>query len=193
MTDESPPRARRADAQRNITAIVDAAIRVFSTAPDARMADVAAAAGVGRVTVYAHFPSRPDLLRAVVARAMAEGDEALSAVDTSGDPRDALGRLIAASWQQIGRIGAVATAALDVLDDDELRRLHEAPAARVLALVRRGRSEGVFRTDLPEDWLVAVLRMIMQGASVEVESGRLRAEDAADTITATVLGAYTAR
>ncbi|MGR6999045.1 helix-turn-helix domain-containing protein [Yinghuangia aomiensis] len=53
-----PPRRRRADAQRSIDAILDAARRLLGDRLDVGMEDIAAAAGVTRQTVYAHFPSR---------------------------------------------------------------------------------------------------------------------------------------
>jgi AcrR family transcriptional regulator len=185
-------RPKRADARRNVDAILEAAIRELASSPDASMADIAAAAGVGRVTVYAHFASREDLVRQAVSRVIAEGELALGEVDLTGDAREALGRLIESSWHQIVRIGALMTAAVDVLDPAELRELHDAPAARVQSLVRRGRREGAFRSDLPEVWLVGVVHMVMQGASVEVTAGRLRADAAAATITATVVAALVA-
>jgi hypothetical protein len=52
-------------------AVVAAATRVFCEQPQVSMADIARAAGVGRVTLYAHFPSREALLEAVLAGTIA--------------------------------------------------------------------------------------------------------------------------
>ena len=70
-------RARRADAERNIAAIIEAAIATFGRDPDASMADVAAAAGVGRVTLYAHFPNRQALIEATLDHVLSQGRAAL--------------------------------------------------------------------------------------------------------------------
>jgi AcrR family transcriptional regulator len=57
---------RRADAQRNEEALLDAAAAVFVTSGvEAPVRDIAAMAGVGVGTVYRHFPTRADLVVAV--------------------------------------------------------------------------------------------------------------------------------
>lgn len=58
--------APRGDAQRNRRRILEAARRLFAESPAASVADVAAAAGLTRTTVYRHFPHRDDLLDALV-------------------------------------------------------------------------------------------------------------------------------
>jgi AcrR family transcriptional regulator len=60
------PRAGRADAQRNLDALLKAALDVFTTSGvDAPVREIAHKAGVGVGTLYRHFPQRADLVAAV--------------------------------------------------------------------------------------------------------------------------------
>jgi AcrR family transcriptional regulator len=66
VTEKSAPRRLRADAQRNIDALLEAAKTVFGTSGvDAPAKEIADLAGVGVGTVYRHFPQRSDLVKAV--------------------------------------------------------------------------------------------------------------------------------
>src|SRR5436309_15182535 len=61
-------RALRADARRNREAVIAAAKKLFADRGlDAQMPDVAKAAKVGVGTVYRHFPTKDDLIAALVA------------------------------------------------------------------------------------------------------------------------------
>jgi AcrR family transcriptional regulator len=69
----------RADAQRNVERLVEAARAAFATlGPNAPLDDIARAAGVGSGTLYRHFPNRVTLMEAVyranVERLCAEGE-----------------------------------------------------------------------------------------------------------------------
>ncbi len=76
-------RPKRADAQRNQRALLDAAAAVFVAAGvEAPVRDIAAKAGVGTATIYRHFPTRADLIVAVYRHqvdALAEAGPALLA------------------------------------------------------------------------------------------------------------------
>jgi TetR/AcrR family transcriptional regulator, mexCD-oprJ operon repressor len=181
----------RADAQRSIAAILDAAVATLSRDPDASVSEIARTASVGRVTLYGHFPNRADLVDATLARAIEEGDAALGAVDLSGDPRQALARLVESSWRIVDRSRALLQAAQDVLPPGRIRELHAGPAERVQRLLERGQREGVFRSDLPTSWLVGVMHSVMHSAADEIGAGRLDADAAAGVITATLLAAFT--
>lgn len=65
----TPSRRPRADAARSIERILVAAHAVFSEhGADAQLSAVAIRAGVGAATLYRHFASRDELIRAVLAR-----------------------------------------------------------------------------------------------------------------------------
>ncbi|GAA1571795.1 TetR/AcrR family transcriptional regulator [Dactylosporangium maewongense] len=185
-----PTTPRRADARRNISAILDAAQACLVADPAASMQDVARAAGVGRVTLYAHFGSRAELLDAVFTQVIADAERALAEVDLDGDERQALGRLIASSWRIVERSRLLLHAAQLELPADQIREHHRRPLDRVEKLIERGRQAGTFRTDLPVTWMTAVVYNVIHGAADEVTAGRLTLEQAPDVITTTLLSAF---
>ncbi|MFB4320188.1 TetR/AcrR family transcriptional regulator [Actinomadura sp. 21ATH] len=180
------PRRRRADAERSIARIVSAARETLGGDPNASVDDIAKAAGVGRMTLYGHFRTRAALVEAALADALRAGEEVLAAVDLTGDARDVLARLLESSWSLVAESTALLVAAQDVLPAGRIRQMHDAAANRVEDLVRRGQDEGAFRTDLPLSWLVGVVHYVLQGAAEEHRAGRLKEEEVAPTITATV-------
>jgi AcrR family transcriptional regulator len=179
-------RPRRADAERSIARIVAAARTSLSRDPDATIDDIAKAAGVGRMTLYGHFRTRPELVEAALVDALRVGEETLSAIDLTGDARDALSRLLASSWSLVAESSALLIAAQGVLPPGRLRELHAAPAERVERLIRRGQKQGVFRTDLTLAWLVGSVHYILKGAAEENRAGRLKTAEVAHVITTTV-------
>jgi AcrR family transcriptional regulator len=183
---DTAARPRRADAERNIARILSAARATLGRDPGATVDDIAKAAGVGRMTLYGHFRTRPELVEAALVDALRAGEEVLSAVDLTGDPRDALDRLLASSWSLVAESATLLEAAQEVLPPGRLRELHAAPAERVEDLIRRGQRHGVFRTDLPVAWLVSAVHYILKGAAEEQRAGRLEPGDVARVVTATV-------
>ena len=82
----------RADAQRNRDRIVEVAREVFREhGYDASLDEVAKRAGVGPGTLYRHFPSRENLLDAIMQSWVDRVDEAADkALTHEGPPRDQL-------------------------------------------------------------------------------------------------------
>lgn len=181
---------RRSDAERNHAAIVDAALRLFAQHPEATMTEVAKAAGVGRVTLYAHFPSRQDLIEAVVDRAVAEtAAESLGDLPPGATAGEAVSTLVGRSWRALHRFGRLSALAQRELGADRLRDRHGPVLDEVGALVARGQADGSLRADLPGSWLVTTVYSLIHAAADEVEAGRLAAEDAAAVLEATLVPA----
>ncbi|MFI7708737.1 TetR/AcrR family transcriptional regulator [Nonomuraea sp. NPDC049480] len=189
--DEQPRGANRADARRNRAAIVRATIETLRRNPEASLPDIAAAAGVGRMTLYGHFPTRAELLEAALADAIERGERTLGRLDLVGDPADVLVQLIDTSWMLVDESRALLAAAQKQLPPARIRELHEKAETRVRELLTWGQREGAFRADLPVGWLVSVTHLVMHGAADEVAAGRLTPDDASRVIRETLLGAFT--
>lgn len=181
---------RRADAQRSITAILDAALDCLVEDPDVSMTAIARAAGVGRVTLYTHFPSREALLDAVLERAVAKADAALAQEDLDSVPApEALAQLLRSSWEILDRHRRLMVAAAHHLGPVRLRQRHTRVLARVERLIARGQDEGAFRTDVPRDWLLTVTYSLLHAAAEEVNAQRLSSSRAASVLESTLLAA----
>jgi TetR/AcrR family transcriptional repressor of mexCD-oprJ operon len=183
-------RTQRADARRNIAAILDAATECLARDPETSVADIATAAGVGRITLYGHFKTRADLVDAVLVRTIKRADALLDATDTTGDPGEALARLVTASWQIVHEFSNILLAAERELPAERIRGVHDRILRRVQSLIDRGQRAGTFRRDLPKHWLVTTTFSLMHAAAEDTAAGRLNAEDAAGLITATLLSAF---
>jgi AcrR family transcriptional regulator len=88
---ERAPRRLRADAQRNIDSLLEAAKAVFATAGvDAPAKEIADLAGVGVGTLYRHFPQRSDLVKAVLEHEIDACADAAPALAAAQQPAAAL-------------------------------------------------------------------------------------------------------
>lgn len=186
----SPPaRNRRADARRSRAAILDAATRVLNAEPDAGLEVIASAAGVTRPTVYAHFPSREQLLLAVVERITHEVVVAMDAADLDTGPAvDALMRVLDAGAQVTGRYPVlVQLISAHPVGPEADHDRHTPVADRIRRVIQRGRSAGEFDDRLPVDWLVAAIIRLGHAASEEAQAGRLTAPAAQDALRLSLL------
>src|ERR1700730_16073338 len=100
-TASTPPR-RRADAERNVARILDAAVEALAEDGEDSMAEIAARAGGVRATISTHYPTRRALRDAVTERAMSEVSGVIEAAQPArGEPADALRRVLAATWRTL--------------------------------------------------------------------------------------------
>lgn len=185
------PTPQRADARRNVEAILDAAESCLALDPDASMGDIAAAAGLGRVTIYGHFKTRAELVEIVVRRVLDDSNTVLGGVDLTGDAQQALVRLVEATWEVTTRSGSLVVAAEKALPPHVVRDAHAGELEdRVQNFLARAQRAGTFRTDLSTEWLVAIFHATLHAAANEIAAGRLERDQGASVITATLLGAY---
>jgi len=182
-------RRRRADAERSIARILDAALDALASDPDASMAEIARRAGVVRATIYVHFPTREALIDAVTQRAIADVSAVIDAAEPErGEPADALRRVLASTWRELGRYHAL-VAITTQLPHAEVRSKHHAVLARLEPLIARGQRDGRFRSDVPAAWHLSMLMALIHAASAELHAARIPADQAEAALLSTVLGA----
>lgn len=181
---------RRADAERSITRILDAAVDALAADADASMAAIARRAGVVRATVYVHFPTREALLEAVTDRALAEVRAVIErAQPHHGDPDQALARVVGASWRSLGRYHSLVAINTQQHGHAELRHRHSAVLETLEPLIERGQADGTFRADVPAAWHLSMLMALMHAASGELRAGHVTDADAETALVGTTLGA----
>jgi AcrR family transcriptional regulator len=165
--------------ERTRAAILEAAARVLGRRPDAAMADIADEAGVGRATLYRHFPTRDSLLQGAEEAAIAELTEGIEAANL-GDLT--VERAIARLTSVFLRTGAK-YAALITQDED---RQDSIDKERVIQPVRdvidRGVREGVLRADPPADVLFEMFSALLERALWLTVAGTTTPEAATDAV-----------
>jgi AcrR family transcriptional regulator len=142
-------RARRADAERTVQAILEAAERVLSVDPTASMEQIAAAAGVARTTVHRRFATRDALIDELTAWAALRFGEAVQrARPETAPPLVALYQVTANVLDvKIGWGFAMSRASWA-----EPTGVYAEVREECDRLFRRARDAGVIRADVDLDW-----------------------------------------
>jgi len=143
-------RPRRADAQRNRDRLLGAAAEAFAErGTDASLEEVARRAGVGIGTLYRHFPTRDDVVAALIAGEVeglvALGDQLLAADDAG----TALRTWLAALIRHVTRYRGLASSLVDArCGEGRLSESCHRQEAAAAALVERAQRAGAVRPDV---------------------------------------------
>lgn len=179
-------RTTGAAAGRGRPSLLDVAAGVLVADPAASLAEVAAAAGIGRTTLHKHYATRDDLLCAVGHRAIDLWEQAVDAVGASGHPDGGL-RALATALIPIGPQLAFLwrTPAFDHIKDLDNRWV--AVEQRCLDVLKRARDRGLLAAGFPDWWLVQTFYAVIYTAAESVQAGKLAPLDAPDLALRTFL------
>lgn len=166
----------RADAQRNIGALLEAALAVFATSGvDAPVREIADKAGVGVGTLYRHFPQRSDLIVAVFRHQVDACADAAEGLAAEHEPHQALALWLQRYADFIATKRGLAAAlhsgdpAFAGLPAYFIERLQPALGA----LLETAARAGVVRSDIgPDDLLSAVSSLCMSAHDNETNYTR---------------------
>ncbi|GIE84877.1 TetR/AcrR family transcriptional regulator [Actinoplanes regularis] len=157
--DDGPP--LRADAQRNRARILNAAETVFAElGANASTEEVARRAGVAIGTVFRHFPTKNDLLAAIMkqllARLVAEAGE----LNGPAGLFEFFERLVAQAAEKRSVVELLARAGMDLRLPDAVGRLEQALGG----LLAQAQAGGTVRPEVALPEVMALLISVCQGA-----------------------------
>jgi TetR/AcrR family transcriptional regulator, mexCD-oprJ operon repressor len=165
-------------------AILEAAAAVLAERGEqASMADVAAAAGMARATVYRYFPNRKALLDELAELAVQSAAERLAAarIDEIRPVPDGITRAVRA-LVDVGDLFIVV--ARERLRPDSAR-FERQVGAPLRHLIERGQSTGDIRDDIPSPWLAdSLMGIVVSVLSSPLSVGR-------DDTVAAITGLFT--
>ena len=170
---------------RTAAAILDAAAHVFSEqGTAANLADIAAAAGVSRATLYRYYPNREALLKALGAHALTELANRLNDAGLErATVKEAIERLARANVA-VGERYAVLASEQCMPDRADAERLVGAP---MRAVFERGIASGLLRPDLTADVLLELFAGTIMAAIKLTQRQQLGAEEASAAAAAVFL------
>jgi AcrR family transcriptional regulator len=160
MSEQGP--ARRRDAERNREAILAAAREAFAEGGVAVGVDeIARRAGVGHATVFRRFPTKDDLIAAVVLERIRE--LAAVAEEAAADP-DAGAAFERFIWHA-GELHATGGRLHECFDKCVAKPEHTELHARAARLVERAQAAGAVRADVTADEIETIFAAVLRSAN----------------------------
>lgn len=150
----------RADARANRARLIEAAHDIFrARGLDAEMKEIAERAGIGVGTIYRNFPTKDDLIAAVIGEAISAMQANLDAALTITDPIAAVHAFLAGGFAVAEQYGDLLAAMMHGKMPDACREQFARldGLQRAAELIRHGIRAGVFRADLDAEIAAAQL------------------------------------
>lgn len=152
--------------QKSNRALLDASFQVLLLNPHASLSEIASQAGVGRATLYRHFPSRDDLLTAIAVESLQLVKSAISPV-MIGDLHGvtAIHKVIESLLPLADRFHFLQMVWTLVEFDQQVLKLYEEQMNVIKKMIIQGQEKGELNPELTPDWIVSVLDSMLYSAS----------------------------
>jgi AcrR family transcriptional regulator len=174
----------RADAARNLDAVLQAGARLLAEDPGTSVSAIAAVAGVDRRTVYRQFPNRDALLCAVFQAKLDALDDVLAQSRLTEAPVGVAMHKLVEGVVAANRSYPVGNEQMSCSSSAFERHLEQ--RERVETFLRRASDEGLIRADLPDGMPFALLHSIV--SLVARQFPKLECGRAADLAVEILLG-----
>lgn len=174
-------------AQSTRNSLIDAAIRVFSASPSATLSDVAAEAGVKRVTLHRLFGTKDALMKEVAAHSLHEIENVCAEASQNKASAILVIKAIVEAIVPMGDRWHFIWRQYDIWHEPELLKELDRQYEIMAAIVDRAKSEGSIEADIPTRWITASIDAVVFAAFSASQEGNIAVNDASRLALRTLL------
>ncbi len=158
-------------------AIIEAAFQLLNQNPRASLADIANHAGVGRATLHRHFSGRDDLIKVLMLQAI---DETERAADTASQHASSYAEALQLIFKAIIPLGNRHwfLAQEHEPGDRTIKRKLEQQNKAMNKVINHAKTEGLFSSELPNDWIIQTYDHMIHAAWEMVRTGQATIDQA---------------
>jgi len=158
--------------------LVEAAIRVFAANPAASLSEIAASAGVKRVTLHRLIGTRDDLLKEIAVRSLAETDEACEQASKGAATSMEALRSCVMALVPVGDRWHFLWTQSEVWEEPGVAKEVARQNAELAQLIDDAKTEGSIEPDLPTAWIMAAIESVVFAALSTARAGDIAVNDA---------------
>lgn len=153
-------------------------MEVLAKRPEVTYSELAKEIGIGRATLYRHFPERADLFRAISLYSLRLVEEQMKPVlDSKMNAMDTLYAALAI-LVPMGEKFHFLSRELAVMQEEEVARQYQDQLDALQQLIRVAKREGGIAADVPDAWIVRVFDILIYTAWEAMEAGDIARNDA---------------
>ena len=172
--------------------ILSAAIAALARKPDSTYSELAVAIGIGRATLYRHFPRRDALIREICLYSLRKIDTELMPIFAQTmTAMDALYAMLEKLIPMGERLHFLSRE-YAVMEDEEIARIYARQLEALRQMIAWAKQEGGIAMDIPDAWIARVIDSMIYMAWEAIEDGDIARNDAAELVFRTLTTGFAA-
>ena len=160
-------------------ALLMATASVLARNPGASLSEIARQAGIGRATLYRHFPSRDVLIRELAMEAIAAIDAVTADVTAQNLPTDQALLEFLRGVVPLGDRFHFLMIETSAYNDPTVKAAYDRQLNELDTFVGQLKQDGVIASELPNAWVTSVMDALIWAAWSAVNNGDLARNDVA--------------
>lgn len=167
--------------KKSTRALLDASFQILVSNPHASLSEIATQAGVGRATLYRHYPTREVLIAAIAMESLQLIDKALQPINEQGlSGLKAVKAMVSALLPLAERFHFLQMIWTTAELDQVVMKMYEEQMNTIWYWISAGQKAGEINASISAEWIVTVLDSMLYGAAWMLANGRMTEEQIAE-------------